>query len=131
MLHRFLAPCRQGCLLGDGRGVDSGRNRAERGSYRHAFLALSFVSALSLVTVSGPGAASGFPDPGSTVGWGANPFGQLGDGTSTGHTTAVPVVALTTVAALAAGAGHILALSADSQGEAPGSASQSAFAYPK
>lgn len=45
--------------------------------------------------------------------WGANSFGQLGDGTTTGRTSPVQLTSLTNITAIAAGDYHSLALRAD------------------
>lgn len=45
--------------------------------------------------------------------WGNNDHGQLGDGTTTNHNTAVDVQNLVDIVAVAAGSGHSLALKAD------------------
>jgi alpha-tubulin suppressor-like RCC1 family protein len=47
---------------------------------------------------------------GTVMAWGANSYGQLGDGTSTLRETPVPVPGLSGVKAIAAGASHSLAL---------------------
>ena len=52
-------------------------------------------------------------DGGTVWAWGANGFGQLGDGTTTWRRTPVRVGGLAGVVAVAAGAAHSLALGAD------------------
>ena len=63
--------------------------------------------------------ASGFShtlallNDGTVWAWGANQFGQLGDGTSQAHQAPVQVTGLTDVIAIAAGGTHSLAMKAD------------------
>ena len=47
--------------------------------------------------------------------WGANSYGQLGDGTNTMRTSPVPISGLINVASVAGGRYHSLALTADGQ----------------
>src|SRR5882672_6261670 len=59
--------------------------------------------------VAGPSVAAGIQhtvvltDTGVVWTWGANTYGQLGDGTSTGRAVPTPVTAITGVTAIAAG----------------------------
>ncbi len=59
-----------------------------------------------------PGAAhsAAVDNSGNVWTWGLNSAGQLGDGTTTQRTAAVPVTSLSNIAAVAAGGGHTLAL---------------------
>jgi len=53
----------------------------------------------------------GLTEAGSVVCWGANDYGQVGDGTTTDRTTPTPVAGLTgTIVAIAAGESHVCAL---------------------
>ena len=52
-------------------------------------------------------------DDGTVLAWGENFSGQLGDGTTNGRLTPVPVAGLTDVVAVAAGDSHSLALKSD------------------
>jgi alpha-tubulin suppressor-like RCC1 family protein len=60
----------------------------------------------SLLVVPRAGAAQ----PGTPKAWGANPYGQLGDGTTTAHPSPLPVSGLSDVVDLAGGRGHVIAL---------------------
>src|SRR3712207_1346656 len=67
--------------------------------------------ALALLTgvvggITTPAAAA---DPGTPWTWGANPYGQLGDGTTTAHVTARPI-SRSDVTDIAGGRGHVIAL---------------------
>ncbi|MCC6629870.1 MAG: hypothetical protein IT340_21030 [Chloroflexi bacterium] len=62
---------------------------------------------------AGGGHSLALRSDGSVVAWGANSFGQLGDGTTTGKAFPVVVAGLSGVLAIAAGASHSLALKAD------------------
>jgi alpha-tubulin suppressor-like RCC1 family protein len=53
---------------------------------------------------------AGATQPGTPQAWGANPFGQLGDGTTTAHPSPLPVSGLSDVVDLAGGRGHAIAL---------------------
>jgi alpha-tubulin suppressor-like RCC1 family protein len=48
--------------------------------------------------------------PGTPMTWGSNPYGQLGDGTTTSHFTPLPVTGLTDAVDVHAGRGHVVAL---------------------
>lgn len=50
---------------------------------------------------------------GTVLTWGRNDYGQLGDGTTTNHSTAAPIAGLTDVGQVAAGGSHSLALKRD------------------
>ncbi len=68
---------------------------------------LLVVSSLSYTAAASPG------QPGTPQAWGANPFGQLGDGTLTPHPSPLPVTGLTDVISISGGRGHVIALRAD------------------
>ncbi len=68
---------------------------------------LLVVSSLSYAAGASPG------QPGTPQAWGANPFGQLGDGTLTSHPSPLPVTGLTDVIGISGGRGHVIALRAD------------------
>jgi alpha-tubulin suppressor-like RCC1 family protein len=77
----------------------------QRRRARGGIAALCVVVA-SLVVAPQAGAA----EPGTPETWGANPFGQLGDGTTTAHPSPLPVTGLADVVDLAGGRGHVIAL---------------------
>ena len=72
------------------------------------------VAAVSVVLMSVvaavPAAAA---DPGTPYTWGANTYGQLGDGTTSPHLAAMPVNGITGAIDVAAGREHALALMPD------------------
>ena len=83
-------------------------------------------SAVQVVGVGGTGLLSGISaiaagngfvlalkSDGTLYAWGANPFGQLGDGTTAQRSTPAPVSILTGVVSIAAGSGHSLAAKSD------------------
>lgn len=83
-----------------------GRTVARRG----AVVMLSLAVASAGLSAAPALAAS---TPGTPVAWGANPFGQLGDGTTTAHLAPAPVTGLTDAIDLAGGRGHAIALRSD------------------
>lgn len=64
-------------------------------------------------TVAGGAHTLALEADGTVVSWGANTYGQLGDGTTTSKATATIVTGLTNVTAVAAGEDYSLALKAD------------------
>jgi alpha-tubulin suppressor-like RCC1 family protein len=68
------------------------------------------VAVASMLIPAGPAHAA---VNGSVVAWGANAFGQLGDGTTSSHLTAAPVLDLTSVQELGGGRNFGLALKSD------------------
>jgi alpha-tubulin suppressor-like RCC1 family protein len=69
--------------------------------------------ALVLAALMPMHAASAAFAPGTPVAWGANSFGQLGDGTTTPHAAAEPVFGLGDAVEVAGGRGHVVALRDD------------------
>lgn len=57
--------------------------------------------------------AAGVQQPGTPRAWGGNPYGQLGDGSTTSHPSPLPVMSLTDAIQIAGGRGHVIALRAD------------------
>ena len=91
------------------------RGRAGKSRARAAGPASLAIVAVALC-LAGPTAASAAQrSAGSVLAWGWNTYGQLGDGTTTGSSTTVPVdlPAGTHVTAVAAGGFHSLALTSD------------------
>ena len=70
---------------------------------------------LVLSQVIGLAAADAASSPGTPVAWGANPQGQLGDGTTSSHPAPAPVVGLTDAVQIGGGREHVVALRADGQ----------------
>jgi alpha-tubulin suppressor-like RCC1 family protein len=71
--------------------------------------AVVIAAALIVVSLSFASRAAA-AQPGTPRAWGANSFGQLGDGTTTAHPSPLPVSGLTDVIDLAGGRGHVIAL---------------------
>ena len=65
-----------------------------------------------IISIGGPFSVA-LRNDGTVWTWGANRFGQLGDGTTTQRLTPVQVSGLTGVTAIAAGFAHVLALRSD------------------
>ena len=80
---------------------EHGLRRRVQGS----IIAAGFVAASLVVAPQADAAA-----PGTPKAWGANPYGQLGDGTTTAHPSPLPVSGLTDVVDLSGGRGHVIAL---------------------
>jgi alpha-tubulin suppressor-like RCC1 family protein len=80
--------------------------RYQRGFAVSAASLILVVACLSSASGSSPG------QPGTPRAWGANPFGQLGDGTTTSHPSPLPVTGLSDAIDIAGGRGHVIALRA-------------------
>ncbi|KQR10619.1 hypothetical protein [Deinococcus sp. Leaf326] len=107
-----LAVKMDGTVLGWG---DNGAGQLGRGTTGSAFRTPSLVKGLSGITSIAGGSEHSLAvkADGTVWSWGANRFGELGDGTTTLRNTPVPVSGLSGIKSIAAGRGISLALKMD------------------
>ena len=88
---------------------ERGHGMGARGRWIRSVLTVSTVVIGVLVPAHGAQAAS----PGTPTAWGANPWGQLGDGTTTAHLVPRAVTGLTDAIDIDGGRDHAIALRAN------------------
>jgi len=88
--------------------VPAPRSARRPRSTRRRALTIAPIAAALVAVLAQPALAAG-----SIASWGGNTYGQLGDGTFTGHGSATAIASLTGMVALHGGRDHVAALKSD------------------